>query len=149
MSSSLFVLGARAQVRPAALLTTMSSRPICLATSFCQLTHFAGAGLIGVEGAGLYALGLQFIHDSFGLVGRGDAADGDIGVLLQFEERLALRARDRSGARGAAAATLTLFGRHHGLPRLSICGTGDPVDDPNDLGSRVHRLELARHQRCA
>ena len=47
-----------------------------------QLFDFGGRRLVGLEGAGFDALGLQFGDDGLGLVGRGDIADGDIGAFV-------------------------------------------------------------------
>ena len=47
-----------------------------------QLLDFGRRGLVGLEGAGFDALGLQFRDDGFGLVGGGDVADGDIGAFI-------------------------------------------------------------------
>ena len=47
-----------------------------------QLIDIDGGGLVGLVGAGIDALGLQFGDDGFGLVGGGDIADGDIGAFI-------------------------------------------------------------------
>ncbi len=39
-------------------------------------------GLVGLIGAGVDAAGLQFGDDRFGLVGRGDITDGDVGAFV-------------------------------------------------------------------
>ena len=65
-----------------ALLTRMSSRPKCLGDVLHQLLDFDGGRLVGLEGAGFDALGLQFRDDGLGLVGGGDVADRDIGAFI-------------------------------------------------------------------
>ena len=47
-----------------------------------QLLDLGGRRLVGLEGAGFDALGLQFGDDGFRLVGRGDIADGDVGAFV-------------------------------------------------------------------
>src|SRR4029079_3249384 len=39
-------------------------------------------GLVGLIGAGVDASGLQFRDDTFGLFGRGDITDGDVGTFV-------------------------------------------------------------------
>ncbi len=56
-----------------------------------QLVDVDGGRLVGLEGAGVDALGLQFGDDGFRLVGGGDVADGDIGAF--FGEGAALTPR--------------------------------------------------------
>ena len=47
-----------------------------------QLLDLGGRRLVGLEGAGFDALGLQLSDDGFGLVGGGDIADGDVGAFI-------------------------------------------------------------------
>jgi hypothetical protein len=47
-----------------------------------QLIDVGRRSLVGLVGAGLDALCLQFRHHRFGLVRGGDIADGDIGAFI-------------------------------------------------------------------
>ena len=47
-----------------------------------QLLDLDGGRLVGLEGAGFDALGLQLGDDGLRLVGGGDIADGDVGAFV-------------------------------------------------------------------
>jgi hypothetical protein len=47
-----------------------------------ELRDVLGRGLVGLEGTGLDAPGLQLSDDGLSLVGRGDIADGDIRAFI-------------------------------------------------------------------
>jgi hypothetical protein len=45
---------------------------------FDQATHLGGLGLVSFESNGLHTLRFEFAYDDFGLLGRGNVADGDV-----------------------------------------------------------------------
>jgi hypothetical protein len=48
-----------------------------------ELFDLARRCLVGLVGAGIYALGLQIADRGFSLVGRGDIADGDVSAFIR------------------------------------------------------------------
>ena len=77
-----------------ALLTRISSRPKCFATSFTSWSTSMDDAWSALKARACTPLAFNSLHDGLGLVGGSDVADGDVGAFVG----------ERAGAGGADAA---------------------------------------------